>query len=534
MIASRSGLIVCWVCVLVLGGVLALDLRGDAANPDRALVPGFDATKVTALGWSGSPLTFEIERDKTLASGWKWVDPDGEADRQTVEDLLAALRGARWHRRAGVEAAGAITTTLTVDVGEHLTFAIGQPLADQQWLVTGDHAFLVERWVVHALAPDPVTLRVQHPFATAVSANQIAVGSFELVGSPRRLTKLAGLPIDLLVRAPLVETLEHVLGDWTVLAIPRSKVPVDTVYRGTRFELGGKLVAVEVGRCPAPDITLHAIVGPVIGAACVSEAGWLAALAAAAVFDVRDTGGRMKSLAALVEPRPIPISANLVPTGAVLVDGSLLELARRPRVRDPKQPAVRDADPTRVAELFAVLATPGDPVALPAAAPIGHLQISAHDATFAFDLFPGSVIARHGEPIALRIGDGSFAVLARGGNAYVDPTLWSEEPLTIQTIRIASAVYTRGQVAGEWSRDGKPAAASVDALVGALASLRSRGPSPAPATSIEITLEIVPPAGAPTKHTLEIGRAGATCAATINSTSVAIDPVLCDGVETLR
>jgi hypothetical protein len=92
VIATRRGTLVIWGLALVLAGVLALDLRGTTAVSDRALVPGFDPARVASLSWDGGGgKPIKIERDPSVTSGWKWVDPPGLADRQTIEDLLAAV-----------------------------------------------------------------------------------------------------------------------------------------------------------------------------------------------------------------------------------------------------------------------------------------------------------------------------------------------------------------------------------------------------------------------------------------------------------
>ncbi len=527
MIANRVGAIVVWAVAAVLALVLVLDLRRDQGVPDRALAPGFDASRVTALAWDGGAFPIRIEKERDGVA-WKWKEPFGEADRQAIEDLFAALRGARWHRRADAEVAGPLGQRLVLEGDAARQFALGAQLGEQQWLVTGEHAVLVDRWVVAALFPEPLALRRRKPLGGAATATSIEVGSFELKGTPRKLTKLAGMPIDMLARPELVADLERALAELTVLALPRAKIPIDTNYRGTRFALGGTLIAVEAGKCPEPG-PLHAIIGPSIGPGCVSNTAFDALLAAAAVFDVDDKAGRLRSLVKLVDPRP----AAIEPTAVTLADGSVLDLAKRPRVRDPKS-NLRDADPARVTELLAVLATPGEPIAVPAAAPVGHIEVRANDVAIAIDVFPGGVIARHGEPVALRVGEGSYAILTRGGPAYADPTLWLEEPLTIRRIQIGDANYERGSVIGSWSRDGKPADAKrLDALATALATLRSLGSSAKPTASRPVNLVTAPPVGAPATHAFTLGRAGTLCVATIDGVHHAIEPQICELADAL-
>lgn len=526
MIASRMAVIVAWLVAGMLAALLLVG-RGHDAPSDRTLVPGMAPADITGLEWVSGPRNFRIVRDPGSATGWKWTDPVADADSQAIQDVMAALRGAQWHRRAERAAAGAVTSKLTIEFGEidarKIIIELAQPLGEEQrWLVIGEHAVLVDSWVARAIAPDPVAFRI-HPFSKVGQAEQIEVASFTLSGSPRRLTKLAGLPIDLLVNPIAVEQLEAALGDLAIVAVPNGKVPVDTNYRGTRLALNGKLVAVEAGMCPVPDREHHAIFGPAIGPSCVSEPAWQRMMAAAAVFDVsRDLPG----LATLIDKRLVPIE----PIGVTLADGTALELSRKPRLKGPSQPIARDADPERVAELLAVLAMPVEPVALPTRPdPIARITITAErNTTFELSIFPGGLVVRGTEPLALRIGEVSAAILTRAGAAYVDRTLWSEEPTTVHAFQLAGVTYTRGAVVGEWTRApaGPVDAASVDQLVRLLAVPRASSDAPAPTDPIAVILSIVPPSGAPSQRKLLLGTTP-KCAATVATGTVALDPQVC-------
>ncbi len=529
MIASRNGVIIAWLVAIILALLLALG-RGTPEPSERVLVPGLDLDAITAMSWIG-PKGFRIERDPASSTGWRWTHPVAEADRQAIEDVLAALRGATWHRRAEPAAAGTPGVTLQIEAGgpSPIAIAIGQPLGEEQrWIVIDDHALLVDAWVARAIAPDPVAFRIR-PFARVAQAEQIEVGSFVLTGTPRRITKLAGVPIELLANATAVEQLERALGDISIVAIPNGKVPVDNNFRGTRVGLDGKLVAVEAGMCPVPDREHHAIFGPAIGPSCVAEPAWQSLIAAASVFDLpSDPAARRTSLAALVERRPVPVE----PTQIVLGDRSTLDLDKRARITDPT--GARDADPVKVAELLAVLATPAEPVDLPTTPPIARLEVKTATtrapgvATLQLAVYSGGIVARHNEPIGLRVGDGSAAILARPGSAYVDRTLWSEEPTTVHSLQLGGVTYTRGAVVGEWTRvpAGAVDAATVEQLVGLLADLRSTGEATAPIDPMPVILAIVPPAGSPSERKLLLGR-DARCAATLTAGSVALDPQIC-------
>ena|GEM_PF-1728724 len=524
VIAHRTAVIVAWLVALLLAVALLLGPRQDAPS-DRSLVPGLTPSEITSFEWSGPPASspgFRITRDAGSPTGWRWTDPVADADPQAIEDVMAALRGAQWHRRAERAAAGAVTGTLAIQVGEARTvIELAQPLGEEQrWLVIGEHALLVDSWVARAIAPDPVAFRI-HPFAKVGQAAQLEVGSFTLSGSPRRLTKLAGLPIEVLVNPVAVEQLEAALGELAIVALPNGKVPVDTNYRGTRIALDGKVVAVEAGMCPAPDRAHHAIFGPSIGPSCVSEAAWQRMLAAAAVFDIpRDPAG----LASLIDRRLVPID----PIGVTLADGTALELARKPRVKVPSQPA-RDADPERVTELLAVLAMPGEPVALPTTQPVARVVVTGdRNSSVELSVFAGGVVVRTSEPLALRVGEGSAAILARAGTAYVDRTLWSEEPTTVRSIQLGGVTYTRGAVLGEWTRApaGSVDATAIDQLVRLLAVPRSSADAAVPTDPISVILSIAPPSGAPSERTLLLGTTP-RCAATVTAGTVALDPQVC-------
>lgn len=521
MIANRNAVIAAWLIALALGAALLLG-RGRETPGDRTLV-AIAPESITAFAWVSGPRNFRIERDAGSSTGWRWTDPVADADPQAVEDVMAALRGAQWHRRAERSAGGAVTGTLAIEAGAaRTTIELAQPLGEaQRWLIVGDHALLVDAWVARALAPDPIAFRV-HPFSKVGQAEQIEVGSFTLAGSPRRLTKLAGLPIELLANPVAVEQLEAALGELSIVAIPNGKVPVDTNYRGTRIALSGKLVAVEAGMCPVPDREHHAIFGPAIGPSCVSESAWQRLMTAADVFDIRDPAQRHAALSTLIEKRLVPVEPGVV----TLADGSTLDLGRKPRITTPGQPA-RDADPDRVAELLAVLAMPAEPVALPAT-PGSRVTITAGRATFELAIFAGGIVGRRNEPIALRVGDGSAAILARPGAAYVDRTLWSEEPTTVRSLQVGGVTYTRGAVVGEWTRvpPGPVDPRAIDQLVALLAVPRASADAPAPANPIAIILSIAPPAGTPSQRKLLLG-ATPKCAATVTAGSVALDPAIC-------
>jgi hypothetical protein len=481
MIASRTGLAIAAAIACVLAIVLALELRRDTGPVERAIAPGFDADRVTALAWRKHGSELRIVR--APHGGWTWVAPPGVAETRTVEDVLATLRGARWHRRTDPAAAGELGDVLVVQAGsEAMQIAIGQPLAggEQQWIVIGDHALLVDAWVARGLDPDPVALRVRAPLARAAEATGLAIDDLVLHGSPRQLVRGT---TSLVVAPALVDELERALIALTVVELPPAQVhPAPT----TQIRLDGKLAVALAGACPDHDRLL--IDGPT-GVGCVEHAAWTAIEQAAAAF-----AGPLEQL---VDRRPVPGEAARI----TLTDHAILDLAKRPRLGD------RDADPARVVELLAVLASPAEPVALPTTAPIGQLEVVTHDGlTVTLDLYARHTLARHGEPIALQVGEGAAAILARPGAALVDPTLWHEEPTTISALAIDDTTYTRGAVVGEWTRSGpgRDDPAAVEQLAKLLAAPRAPTPGKPGGARRRITLTVTPPSGPPATHTLTL------------------------------
>src|SRR5262245_17910838 len=89
-----------------------------------------------------------------------------------------------------------------------------------------------------------------------------------------------------------------------------------------------------------------------------------------------------------------------------------------PRTSRPptSPPRVGDAaaDVTRVAELLAALAAPAEVVPRPAGPPIAHVTATDRvGAAIALDLFADRLLARPGEPLALRPAPGAWSLLTR-------------------------------------------------------------------------------------------------------------------------
>jgi hypothetical protein len=207
------------------------------------------------------------------------------------------------------------------------------------------------------------------------------------------------------------------------------------------------------------------------------------------------------------------------PASVVLVDGVALDLVKRPMI------AGAPADLDRVRELLAALATPGEIVAIPGRPVAGII------ATTSIALYAGDIVARLGEPIALRLPHAAWVALARPARELRERTLWLEEPSTISSIKIDGATYTRGAVIGEWPGAADPAL--VDAAAQALASPRATGDTPPTGFTIahRIDLSITEPTGATRAHHLELGALSSTgCAARADTTLVTLPVAACTAI----
>ena len=492
MIHSRAGLLVLVAIAAVLAVTIALT-GGSPRSLDRAVLPGFAAEHVTELDWTapGEP-PIAIVR---VAGGWAWKAPPGRADAAAISDVLAALRGARWHRRAAASAAGTPHITLAVLGAPTFTIAIGNSLpgADQTWLVLGRDALLVDGWVARALAPGALALRDRHPLSAAAGARTLALGDLRLTGHPRRLGALWLDP-------HLVQGLEEAMADLELVSLGPA---TGALAESDRLVLAADDAHVEAaGSCAGERVFVHATTGD----GCVDAAAWRALVADAAVLH--------GTPASLVDRRPLPVEAPRI----VLPDGGTIDRSRRPTLDG------KDADPDEVAALVAALSAPAEVVPLPAGA--SPASIVAGDITL--DLYD-HVLARRGEPVALRPRPEAWAVIARPSSAYRDPTRWLEDPSTVASITLDGTTYKRGAVIGEWTGATDPSL--IEALAAAIAAVRApSGPAPA---SIEHRLDvtIAPPVGAPSVHHLEVGHpTAAGCAGRADGTPVVLPLSLCTAV----
>ena len=428
--------------------------------------------------------------------------------------MIGTLRGARWHRRGDRERAGAIHATLTIDA-HTLELGASIPGVDQAWIVVDGAALLVDGWLVRALDPDPLALRVRTPLADAAGRSdpdpsRAASTSITLEGEHAA---------DRAIGARRSTTRARARGrtspQLAIVALPdgprshrRPRPRPRSAPARTTATIGGP--------CPgAPALLAMRIEGGDLG--CVEPAALAAAvLAAAAALD----GPEQASIA---DPRPLRAAAD----HDRLADGTL-DLAKRPQIAIGTE--THDADPDRVAELVAALAEPAELAAPSTAQILTHLRIAAkRDEPFELELHRGGVLHRSGETTWLRPTAAAWAALTRPIRTYVEPTRWIEDPSTVSAIAIDDVTYTRGAVLGEWS----PATTDpklVEAL--AIAVARVRAPAhavPASFTPLHrVTVTLTPPIGAPVHHALELGALGPDgCLARVDRVPVLAPLSLC-------
>jgi hypothetical protein len=255
----------------------------------------------------------------------------------------------------------------------------------------------------------------------------------------------------------------------------------------------------------------------------------------AAVAAVEDAIARLRQPpAALVERRPVPFE----PVRVVLADRVALDLTA---LRAGGAPA----DPARVAELVAALSAPAEVAGAPATPAIHQLIVTGRDGiAVTLDLFAERVVARHGEPVALRPAPGAWDLLVRPSRELRDAAPWVEEPTMVTAVRIDDVRYERGAVIGEWTRQparattarpSAPDAGMLDALVALLAAPRSLGSvTGAVPIAHRVTLTITPPAGAPTERVLGVGAPRAAgCPARAERDALMLPAIVCAQVAAL-
>ena len=489
MIASRAGLYVLAAIALALAVFVVID-SGRRGIVDRRIAPGLDADAVTEIDIAGA------WQGKLVRGEHGWTRDRAPITRDAPDAILAAVRGGHWHRRADRATGGSARATITLVAGpQKLELAVGQPLAgsEQTWLLRAHDAVLVDDWIAHALAPDELALADRKPLATLAGAPRIRLGDgFELAGDHMER------PLPLAISPKLVETLGA--------AASRLELVAAAPHVVVRDASAPKLAwadswADDAGPCDPAGTRIVVVTSR--GQGCADAAQWNAVLAAIAAFH--------RPPAELVDRRPLAAA----PRRRVLGDGTILDRTKRPQV------AGKDADLDRIAELLAALVAPAEVAQVPTAPPTATLTADA----VTLDLYEhDKVLARHGEPFALRPTKDAWEMITRPGSAYADATRWLEDPTTISTITIDGKPHQRGGALGEWTNTKKPKI--FETLADAVATLRAPA-GPAPKTlRHHLTLEITAPTGT-SSHKLDLGD---RCAALADQAPVLLPPALCTAI----
>jgi hypothetical protein len=524
VIASRRGLAVLAVLACVLLVVLVVDVVRRDAPRDRTLVPGFDESSVVRLGWTAHPVGPYLTLERAKGGSWRRTAPTPGAVEQTpVQSLLATLRGARWHRVKERDPREDSMAHLAIDHARgRIELWIGRaPVGDAQtWIGIGDRSYLVDAWVTRALMPSPLDLAISAPLAAIASAPAYTIDGVRIEGSPRRLAPRASTspPTSpttagaFVLDPAFVGELERALADLVIDDLPRAPMGHGEV---TTIEMPGTRVALG-GPCES-----RVYLGATTGDGCVPREKADAVVALVA---------KLHTPTAIVARAPVPVGVESV----TFADGKTLDLRKRPTVDGA------DANLDEVMALMTVLRTPVDPsdVVAISSTPssskdtsIGTLAIGTGRDTIQLVLLRGNLVAREGEPFALRLAPDAFAVLQRGAAAYKELTPWREEPTTIDEIAIDGVTWKRGAVLGEWIRipAGPSDAASIEALVRALAEPRVLGV--APTTFVDgkrVRLVVRPPVGGEKSHTLVIGAPiAAGCPAKIDASTILLPVEIC-------
>jgi len=485
------------VAVIVLAFVVPGSRTGAV---DRRIAPGFDATAVRTLRWDhDGVIDAEVVRD---ASGWRF--PKGPfADAAAVDEVIAALRGGVWQRREPAARAGTLHERITAIGATTATFAIGDSLAEQVWIVAGDDALLVDGWIAHALeraTQPPLGLRIREPLAGAAEAERIDITrddiSLALVGHPRQLHGV-------LVDAERVRAVETPLAKLTLVSAFRDPVP-NTLSDHVVISIGPP-VALEIAAAGR-----HRCGEWVTGIdGCVGEPAWAALRTAITEL--------ARPIAEIAERRPAPIE----PVSIRLPDGTL-DLDKRPTIDG------HDADSARIAELVAALAAPATVVAKPTDKATQTVEVRGKaNVTIVLELHAG-IVVRRDEPLGLRLEPAAWAALTRPASSYRDTALWLEEPTAIIAITVDNFAYKSGNIVGTWTREppGPVDPHALDAATRILAAPRAP-PATLPtgfALKHRIAIMVAAPSGPAITHVLEIG---AACVAKADGTVVTLPAPLC-------
>lgn len=505
MIASLRGLAALAGSALVLLVLALVTARREAQPVDHSLLPGIRADQVTAILWGHGDLKGPGYERK----GNQWVDDHGvPANPAAIDAILTALRAGRWHRirTAPHEDDQEAHGDPWITVGDRMLFLRPRlPGTDQVWLRRGRQELLVDGWIASALFPDPLALQIRTPLdcasATTITA-EITGGRVRITGT--RLIEPRPLWIDPAARDAIDDACSRV----EIVSLE----PGQRTQPGMHIALeGGERAHLTVdGTCAQGRMLVDTSVGP----GCV-DAAPLDAL-----------GDALRALLATapgpIEQRPLPIK----PAKLTLQDGRVLALTGTPRLGGS------DADPDRVRELVAALTARGEAaIERPATKPMGRIvAVDSAGIEVTLELLGDRLIARAGEPGAIRVHAADWNIITRPTATLRDATRWHEDPTTIAAVALDGVTYKRGAVLGEWMREpaGTVDTALVDALVETLATVKAPAAAGQAAIAHRLKVTLAPPAGAPVTHTLELGAPTATgCPGRVDGTPALVPLPLC-------
>ena len=482
MTGSRLVLAGLAVVAIALAAIVVTDAPRAPTVVDRALLSGVDADTITALAWTLSDGTQVTISRPGPNQDWSFQDAGtrGRArlDSARVDAALAALRGGRWQRTVGRRPPGvAPTTQLVVTAGgRSISLGVAPAGTGQTWIVRDGQSLLVDDWLARALAPTLLELNRRRPLAEIESAVAFRVKTYapEVEFHIDRRTLYTRDERTFRIAAELERDLERALAALEFVALPTGPASGEPIL--------------EVHAMLAEPILVY-VESACTGAACACPAGTYRVVSEAGDGCVAPE--QVDALMPLVKRFHAP-ATELADPRAVTLDPAYyywgeggndkLKFSQQPMV--DQRGAIGPADIERTVAIAAAFQFPGRVVPFsPRGDSLGLRRvIDEGSGDEAFFLFPGNLVYRAGEPVAIQLPDQAFAALQWTPDQVRDGRLWIEEPTAIQSIMLRELVVepgrtlrtrtlTRGAVVGEWLADGKPLPANAGAALDAFAAI---------------------------------------------------------------
>ncbi len=554
MTGSRFALALLVAVAIALAALVVTDSPRPPIVVDHALLPGVDADTITALAWTLSDGTQVTVTRPAPDQAWTFQDAAApgraRADAARVDAALAALRGGRWQRTVGRRPPSiAPTTQLVVTAGgRSISLAIAPAGTGQTWIVRDGEALLVDDWLARALAPTLLELNQRRPLADIEFAIAFQVKTYtpEVEFHIDQRAKYVRAPDVFRIDAELERELERALASLEIVALPTAPSTGEPILAVHATLAQPVLVNVQSActgpACPCPAAT-HLVLSDA-GDGCVAQ-------------------DQIDDLMRLVTRFHAPTS-ELASPSAVSVDPEYYswDAGANDKLKFSKQPIIDrrgwsgPADIERVVAIAAAIQFPGRVVPFsPGGDSLGRRHVTdASGNDEAFFLFPGNLVYRPGEPVAIQLPDQAFAALLWTPDQVRDGRLWIEEPTAIQSITLRELVVepgrtlhtralTRGAVVGEWLADGKPLPAAqgprLDAFAAMLAAPRAVEIIALPKTlRYQVLVEVNPFPGSgsePIVHTMRLAApTAAGCPVASDVTGGALmDRELCSAVAAL-